>query len=301
MENDANNLDNMRSIQDISNIPISDIPNSNILTANNEAPTEPIPTDLPNTDASNALTEEKAPSSDISPEIPKEEEKGTESEEENVTEPVQEDNKVTEEVKEEPKVNLKKKQQKQLIIIIIAIVIVFAIAFIWKKRNAKQQPVQEEQVTILSKAAGENLVKEFALKIINVFEKQESTFKVTEQENQEEYLIVTNYDNVVKDIYTKKGLKEFESTSFDKKKFVIKDEEGTVKILKEIPEDNRYLNSNIAVSKIDIKENEINATIKLTTYEMKDDILNYYVYTKEIKLIKSEEDWLVDSFDYLNE
>ena len=62
-----------------------------------------------------------------------------------------------------------------------------------------------------------------------------------------------------------------------------------------------YIDANISITKIDIKEKEISVTLNITKYNMKDDILNYYVFVKELKLIKNEEDWLVDSFNYLNE
>ena len=304
MENDANNLDNMRSVQDISNIPINDIPNSNILTPSTEpssenitgtipeVPIEPtteavteVPTEVVTEVPTEAVTE---PASEVTTEVP------SEVPTEVSTEPVNNEDKAD---------AIKKKKQKQMIILIAIIVIIFAVGFVLKNKKKDVAPPQEEQSTILSKEEGEALSKDIVYKLIEVFEQQDKVFKVTQEETdeKEEYITVTDYDNVVKTIFTEKGLKEFEKTTFNKKTFVKKEEDGTVKLLKEIPEDNQYIDANVSITKIDIKEKEISVTLNITKYNMKDDILNYYVFVKELKLIKNEEDWLVDSFNYLNE
>jgi hypothetical protein len=120
------------------------------------------------------------------------------------------------------------------------------------------------------------------------------------QDADEDYVVVANYDTIVKELFTENGIKELESTKFEKKAFVVK-EEGKVKFLKKLPQDNRFSKSNVSVSMIKVKQEEITAQVTLTNYGLKDDVLTYYVIIKNIKLVKKDDSWFVESFNYANE
>ena len=112
--------------------------------------------------------------------------------------------------------------------------------------------------------------------------------------------MVNNYDAVLKEIYTEKGISELETIKFGQDSFV-KKEEDKVYLLKSIPQNNSYLNSTVSV---EIKSNtlkEIEAVVSFSSDSTDaNDILTYYVYEKNIKLIKNDDKWYVDTFVYTN-
>ena len=120
------------------------------------------------------------------------------------------------------------------------------------------------------------------------------------QEPVELYVKVTNYDEVVDDIFTKDGKTELESIEFNKNTFVSKEENDTY-VLKEIPEDNKYSNCSISVGDVTILSDKISAKVSFTRDELDEsNTLVYYVYEKDIEIIKDNDKWLVNSFNYPN-
>lgn len=180
----------------------------------------------------------------------------------------------------------------------------------------KEQPIYIDPNAVLTNEEANSLINDLVGKVINLYEKKEGFTIVEEQpkeENKEEqnkeqkekqeenpYIEVSNYDEVIKALYTEDGIKELESTKFNKKDFV-KKEEDKVYILKDIPEDNQFINSKIEVSKIDVKKESIIAVVQFTKYGLIDDDVTYYVITKNIKLVKQDNKWLISSFAYANE
>lgn len=217
-----------------------------------------------------------------------------------------------EELSDEEKIKIakKQKQKKQLIILGIVILIILGASwYILSNRNNNQTTIIIDPNALLTEKEAESLINDEIVKIIDIYENQEKTFEIkkeeveeTEEENKkvEDYIIVTNYDKIVKDIFSENGIKELESTTFNKKQFVVKDEE-TVKILKEIPKNNRLKENNVAISMIKVKQNEITAQATFTTYGLEEDVVTYYVIVKNIKLVKSNDKWLTESFQYVNE
>ena len=128
--------------------------------------------------------------------------------------------------------------------------------------------------------------------------KEENQEEVVEAEHPD-YYEVTNYDEVVKKIFTEKGIKELEGTKFDDKDFVIK-EDNKVFILKEIPEENRYKGNNVSIGTTKILKESVTSEVTITTYKLNDDMLTYYVIVKNLSLVKQNDTWLVDSFNYTN-
>lgn len=178
-----------------------------------------------------------------------------------------------------------------------------------------EQPIYVDSNRTLSNEEANSLISEMVGKAINLYEKKEGFNTILEppkedsEENKEgqtkenvddSYIEVSNYDEAVKTLYTEEGIKELESTVFNKKAFV-KKEEDKVYILKNIPEDNVLVNSRISVNKMDIKKDSITAEVQFTKYGLIDDTVTYYIITKNITLIKEENNWLISSFAYANE
>ncbi len=187
----------------------------------------------------------------------------------------------------------------------------------------KEQPIYIDPDAVLSNEEASSLINDLVGKVVNLYEKKEGFTAVLEppkEENEEEkeeptkekkdkeketteenpYLEVSNYEEVVKALYTEDGIKELESIKFNKKEF-IKKEDDKVFILKEIPEDNQFINSKIEISKIEAKKDSITAVVQFTKYGLIDDDVTYYVITKSIKLVKQDNKWLIFSFRYENE
>ena len=219
---------------------------------------------------------------------------------------------VKEELSDEEKLKIakKKKQKNQLLILGVAILIILGVSlYILSNRNNNQTTIVVDPNALLTEKEAESLIKDEIIKVINIYENQEKTFEVKKEETGEsdeenkkidDYIIVTNYDNVVKDVFSENGIKELEKVSFNKKQFVVKDEE-TIKVLRTIPDNNRLKENNVSLSMIKVKQNEITAQVTFTTYGLQEDILTYYVILKDIKLVKNNDKWLVESFQYVNE
>ena len=175
---------------------------------------------------------------------------------------------------------------------------------------------------VLSKEQASNLVIEKTKSIIDIYENQEDTFKVvkkiktpeipkedvpegeeieipTEQVN-DLYIEVKNYDEIIDEIYSKAGKEELEKIAFSNNLFVKKDND-TIYVLKEIPSNNKYSTSSITVSDVAVTLDTVKAKVSFTRDEVDSaDTLTYYVYEKDIVLVKDNNKWLVESFNYLN-
>ena len=157
------------------------------------------------------------------------------------------------------------------------------------------------------------LILEKVKNVVDVYENPKTIFNVVNnkskepndeeempQEDTNEYLNISNYDEVIDNLYTEKGKKELESIKFKEKLFVDK-KDDSVSILSSIPKSNSYLSSSITISDVKVNSEEIKATVTFSRDELKsDDVLTYYVYEKNMVLIKNEDKWLIDTFIYTN-
>ncbi len=143
--------------------------------------------------------------------------------------------------------------------------------------------------------------------IMDLYEKVDDSFKIEKKEISDEeqkedpnlYVKVSNYDNVIDEIYSEKGKIELESIKFNQKSFIEKKEDG-IYILSKIPNDNSYLDSSIVVDNIRIKEDEIKALVSFESDKIDKDNITYNIYEKDITLVKIDDKWLVDTFIYSN-
>lgn len=151
----------------------------------------------------------------------------------------------------------------------------------------------------MTKEEAKSLIIEKTKNIMDIYENIDNTFSVSKNNSEEhEYIEVSNYDEVVDSIYTEKGKEELETIKFDNKQFVDKKEDG-VYLLK-IPSKNSYLKSTITLDNISIKDDIVKANVSFTSDVVNSDAITYYIYEKDITLIKKDDKWFVETFMYPN-
>ena len=214
------------------------------------------------------------------------------------------------------------KNKKLIIYVGLVILVLGVLLFVLQK--PKNEKVYINDNNTLSKEEANSIISEVVRTVINVYEDPGKVFEVEELPeivadtingevlSQEDlakniksytYLKINNYEEKINDIFTLNGQNELENTLFGEEKFFINDQDDGYLFYRNIPESNKYINSTISVDNIEIKDDEINAEVRLTTYSLDtedDDILSFYVVKKNIKLIKENEVWLVDTFLYNN-
>lgn len=153
---------------------------------------------------------------------------------------------------------------------------------------------------VLSRDDAIGVVNGLLKNVIKVYENPSSIFAGVESGETTYNVDVENYEKVVKGIFSEKGIKQLENTSFSDKKFVEKND-GKVSLLKDIPSTSSYKNSSINFDQVAVYAKKINCVVTFSSYEIdSDDVLNYYVITKNVTVIKDEDNWLIDDFDYVN-
>ncbi|MBR1385332.1 MAG: hypothetical protein IJ568_00730 [Bacilli bacterium] len=214
------------------------------------------------------------------------------------------------------------KNKKLIIYVGLVILVLGVLLFVLQK--PKNEKVYINDNNTLSKEEANSIISEVVRTVINVYEDPGKVFEVEELPeivadtingevlSQEDlakniksytYLKINNYEEKINDIFTLNGQNELENTLFGEEKFFINDQDDGYLFYRNIPESNKYINSTISVDNIEVKDDEINAEVRLTTYSLDtedDDILSFYVVKKNIKLIKENEVWLVDTFLYNN-
>ncbi len=199
-----------------------------------------------------------------------------------------------------------------LLIIAGGVFLITGLILSFGKKNDKIIYYYEENI---SQEEATSIIIEKVKNIIDIYEHKNDTFKVINntsieddveadeqiektQEKEELYIQVSNYDEVIDDLYTKDGKLELESTVFNDNLFVKKNDKD-VFLLNDIPKKNKYSNSSISISDVVVNKNEVRAKVAFTNDELdKDDVLTYYIYEIKIELIKENDKWLVNSFNY---
>ena len=187
------------------------------------------------------------------------------------------------------------KKYKFFMIIGILLFLGGTVLYISNKHNNGENIVYEYEMT---NSDAEAIIKEKILKLVKLYEEPNESFKVENQE-ENEYYKVLNYDEVVKTVFSDNGVKELESTKFSDKS-LIKREEDTTYILKNIPQNNKYIDGDYFIDNIKINDDIITADVTISLHGLQNDRLSYYLYIKNIKLVKADSDWLVESFIYNN-
>ena len=190
------------------------------------------------------------------------------------------------------------KKNKVLIILGVLLIVWGMGLYISTKHNEVTEEIYEDELTAND---AEAIIKEKISKIIKVYESPKEVFEIEEKENSEEseYYTILNYDNVIDSLFTPEGKKELENTKFNNKNFIIKNE-TSVSILKSIPQANQYKDGDCYTENIKINDDTITSDVTFYTYYLVEDRLSYYLNVKNIKLIKNNNDWLIDTFIYNN-
>ena len=190
------------------------------------------------------------------------------------------------------------KKNKVLIILGVLLIVCGMGLYISTKHNEVTEEIYEDELTAND---AEAIIKEKISKIIKVYESPKEVFEIEEKENSEEseYYTILNYDNVIDSLFTPEGKKELENTKFNNKNFIIKNE-TSVSILKSIPQANQYKDGDCYTENIKINDDTITSDVTFYTYYLVEDRLSYYLNVKNIKLIKNNNDWLIDTFIYNN-
>ena len=167
--------------------------------------------------------------------------------------------------------------------------------------NKKKETVYYVEEDSMKEEEIVSLITEKVKTIIEIYENQGNTFKINkDQDESSEYLEVLNYNDVIDKLYTEEGKKELEKIKFNNKLFVNKDEEKTY-ILKALPENNLYSNCSISVSNATYNKGIVKGVVSLTKNVLgNNEVLTYYVYEKNIELIKKDDKWLIKTFIYSN-
>ena len=190
------------------------------------------------------------------------------------------------------------KKNKVLIILGVLLIVCGMGLYISTKHNEVTEEIYEDELTAND---AEAIIKEKISKIIKVYESPKEVFEIEEKENSEEseYYTILNYDNVIDSLFTPEGKKELENTKFNNKNFIIKNE-TSISILKSIPQANQYKDGDCYTENIKINDDTITSDVTFYTYYLVEDRLSYYLNVKNIKLIKNNNDWLIDTFIYNN-
>ena len=130
-------------------------------------------------------------------------------------------------------------------------------------------------------------------------DKKEEQKEETKVENNA--ILVDNYDEVIKTIFTENAIKQLEEMEFEGNKYVVKDN-GKVYFLNDIiKKTNFFLNDSYSFGTPVIKEDSIKCNISFNRVVIdKTDVVNYELFIKELVLVKKDDKWLIDSFKYTN-
>ena len=143
-----------------------------------------------------------------------------------------------------------------------------------------------------------------------LFKVSDATITIKEEKKEEEEetednsnnaKLVSNYNDVIKTIFSSNGIKQLEKMTFNKKKYVYKNNDVVYFINNIIDTDYSLTDIAFTYSKFTIKSDTITCNVNFNKVTIdEDNAVNYYIITKPIKLVKTGDDWLIDSFNYTN-
>lgn len=185
--------------------------------------------------------------------------------------------------------------KKGILVFIIGILLLGSGIFLYVN---KKEPVKYFEEVNLSREKAVSVMKSLILDCISVYE-DTSTFFNTEDVENSSYIKVLNYENI-KNIFTENGITQLESMKFGDNNFYKKEEDG-VYLLKDIPSDNKIINSSISFDKVSIKSKEISSDVTFSNSFLDDnDNVLYKIITKKLIISKVNDNWYIDNFDYSN-
>lgn len=185
--------------------------------------------------------------------------------------------------------------KKSLIYIILGVVLLSLGSFLYIKGRSNNVVVKEHEMT---KDEANNVAKELINDVIKVYENPAVIFKTLQVTKDDVNLYqVDDYESVVKNIFTSNGISQLEGMTFENKKYVSKIDNVTY-FLNSIPQSNSYIKSKISIDSIEFDNNKIIVQVTFSNSEVLADEINYYVITKTIEIVKENDKWLINDFDY---
>lgn len=185
--------------------------------------------------------------------------------------------------------------KKSLIYIILGVVLLSLGSFLYIKGRSNNVVVKEHEMT---KDEANNVAKELINDVIKVYENPAVIFKTLQVIKDDVNLYqVDDYESVVKNIFTSNGISQLEGMTFENKKYVSKIDNVTY-FLTSIPQSNSYIKSKISIDSIEFDNNKIIVQVTFSNSEVLADEINYYVITKTMEIVKENDKWLINDFDY---
>lgn len=185
--------------------------------------------------------------------------------------------------------------KKSLIYITLGVVLLSLGSFLYIKGRSNNVVVKEHEMT---KDEANNVAKELINDVIKVYENPAVIFKTLQVTKDDVNLYqVDDYESVVKNIFTSNGISQLEGMTFENKKYVSKIDNVTY-FLTSIPQSNSYIKSKISIDSIEFDNNKIIVQVTFSNSEVLADEINYYVITKTMEIVKENDKWLINDFDY---
>lgn len=189
---------------------------------------------------------------------------------------------------------------KNILLIVIGILLFVGGVFL-NNFNKPAPPVVTNQA--LNKNGARSIANSLVKNVIYVYENPSSIFDVEEVTNEDgtKKIILKNYNDKLKEIFTDNGIKQLENMTFKNQKLINKENE-TITINNVIPNSNKFINSSYSISEIKLSNDYF--TCKVSFYKAstnENDTLVYYAITKNMKIVKSGDAYLVDSIIYSND
>ena len=155
---------------------------------------------------------------------------------------------------------------------------------------------------VLSKNEAKSIAQTLVKKAIYVYERPSNVFEVQEETNEDgtKKNILKNYDEKVKEIFSEKGIKQLESMKFNEKLYITK-ANNVVSVTDVIPKSNKFYDSSFNISEIKLGQDYF--TCKASFYKANtndNDTLVYYAIIKNVKIVKSGDNYVIDSLIYSN-
>jgi len=224
------------------------------------------------------------------------------------------------------KINKDTLKNPKFYMVVGGIVLVIVLIFIITRPQQAYVEQSAAEIDRLSDEQAKNVIESLMKNAIDVYENPGNIFKVSDasidieekkeekEENKEEKKeekqeekkennakLISNYDEVMKTIFTEKGIKEFEKMIFKDKKYVYKKNDIVYFINDVIDKDYVLSDVTFNYSKFSVKKESISCNVNFNKVDIDEvNTVNYYIITKAIKIVKSGDNWLIDSFVYTN-
>ena len=183
------------------------------------------------------------------------------------------------------------------IMLVVAALCITTSLYIFTSPNKERYvpPVIEPKLT---EEEARGVVKDVINSVFEIYENPKSHFMG--EEEQDNQIFVHDYSEVINNVFSKNGKKELEQVKFDDVNFVDKKEDG-IYILANIPEDKKYSEWQLTTKDYYIAESYVTliATFGKSTM-LENGGMSIKSMTIEMKIVKSKDKWLVDSFNYNN-